>query len=206
MKRAIGFTLIELLVALAVFALMAAMAYGGLNAMLEAKQGIDAALDRGQQLRGALFRLQTDLAQAVDRPVRDAFGDLRPAFYSRPQQGIVFTAGGWRNPLRAPRSSLQRVAYRVDDKDRLLLSHWQFLDRAPASTPRESVLLQGVKSIEWHFLNTQREWVDRWPPPDASASGPIGYGAGSGLPLAVEVRLDTAAWGRLRLLVVLAGG
>lgn len=201
-----GFTLIELLVALAVFALMAAMAYGGLAAMLDAKAGIDQALDRGAQVRSAMFRLQSDLAQAVNRPIRDGFGDVRPAMLGSPDFGIEFTTGGWRNPLALPRSSLQRVAYRVDEENRLLRLHWRVLDRAQDGAPVESVLLEEVEALEWRYLTSAREWVGSWPPANASGSAPIGYGANAGLPLAVELQIETGAWGDLRLLVAIAGG
>lgn len=202
-----GFTLVELLVALAVFTLMAAIAYGGLAAMLEARASINAALDRNAALQSAVHRIATDLRQASDRPIRDAFGDDLPALMGAPESGIQFTRGGWRNPLQIPRSNLQRVAYALGPDGHLLRRQWRVLDRAQDSAPVETVLLEDVETLRWRYLSAQREWVDRWPRPQDLATGaPDSYAATAGLPLAVELTLEPEGGPEIRLLFALAGG
>lgn len=208
MNRNAGFTLIELLVALAVFAVMSAMAYSGLASVLEARENVNQSLENTADIQGAMHRIQTDLEQTVARSIRDGYGDPQPAMTGVPDQGLQLTRNGWRNPLSEPRSHLQRVAYRIDEEDRLVRLHWRVLDRAQDSAPVESVLLENVDDLEWRFLNAQRDWVDAWPPASATAgpAGSAGVGADTSLPLAVELRLETPAWGELRYLFKIPGG
>lgn len=205
MTRAAGFTLVELLVALAVFAVMSAMAYTGLAAVLEARESVDAALERTATIQGTMHRIQADLEQAVKRPIRDGYGDLQPALSNTPEDGLQFTRGGWRNPLSEPRSHLQRVAYRVDEEDQLVRLHWRMLDRAQDSAPVETVLLEDVENVEWRFLSDGGEWIDAWPPANLAAS-PSAIGSGSTLmPAAVELRMEAPAWGDIRYVFAIPG-
>ncbi len=53
-----GFTLFEIMVAMAVFALLSVMAYGGLRSVLESRQGLQLASERLTQLQLALLLLE----------------------------------------------------------------------------------------------------------------------------------------------------
>jgi len=190
-----GFTLIELLAAIAIFAVMAVMAYGGLSAVLRAHDAVEVSLKRTAEIQKAVFRLQSDFEQARLRPVRDEYGDVQPAFISREEgrDGIArieFTRGGARNPRLAPRSSLERVAYGLKEKQ-LLRYNWLALDRAEEEGLVELVLLDGVESIEWRFLDNKSQWHSNWPPRDAGESAET-------LPKVVELTLKTKDWGELR--------
>lgn len=206
MKRAAGFTLLELLVALSIFAIMAAMAYGGLSSVIEARAQVDAALERNQRLQQTIFRLQSDFGQIAARGIRDEFGDNRPALTSDIDNTLAFTRQGWRNPLNEARSHLQRVRYRLDEENRLVRDHWRVLDRAQDSLPVETVMLEDVDRLEWRFLNDVREWRDSWPPP-AAGGPPPGNQPGPEhytLPIAVELRLITEERGEIRQLFALS--
>ena len=207
-----GFTLIEILIAMAIFAVMAAMAYGGLSSVISAQESVNAALDRSKTLQMAQWRIRSDMEQIVDRPIRDSFGDVQPALTGSPQNGVEFTRDGWTNPLGQPRSNLQRVAYRLDGNNNLVRLHWQVLDQAPDSQPAQRILLPHVTGMEWRYLDDNGRFQDRWPPttaqslalsPNAAASG--AQGAGGPPPRAIELRLDTRTWGRLRLVFAVAG-
>ena len=191
-----GFTLMELLLALAIFGLMSAMAYSGLSATLNAQASIEAASARTQSLQSAIFRIQTDLEQTVGRSIRDEFGDSQPALLGSAENGITFTHDGWRNPLQEPRSSLQRVGYRLDDEGKLLRLHWRVLDRAQDSAPIEITLVENITSMEWRYLNATQEWIDRWPPPNLNALGEETDNVN--LPRAVELRLESKTLGDIR--------
>lgn len=197
-----GFTLMELLLALAIFALMSAMAYSGLAAVLRAREDVNVALDRTQELQSAIYRIQTDLEQTVARSIRDQYGDAQPALLGDAQDGLSFTHNGWRNPLHEKRSSLQRVTYQLDDEDHLMRLHWRVLDRAQDSVPAETELLDDVKSVEWRYLNDDDKWIDRWPPPNLGASpqagADTGTNASTNLPRAVELLLETKTQGETR--------
>ena len=104
-----GFTLIELLIAMAVFAVMAAIAYGGLSSVISTRDSIDTALDRSKQLQMGLWRLQQDIEQTVDRPVRNRFGDPEPPLMGSadPRSAAIRIAAGIKNGSRKPNATLK---------------------------------------------------------------------------------------------------
>lgn len=190
-------TLLEVLVAMAVFAVLSVIAYSGLRAVLDARE---AALDQAQALSGlqrALSWMGGDLEEMVARPIRDAYGDSRPALDGSSNGYLEWTRAGWSNPAGHLRSSLQRVAYRLED-GRLLRSVWYVLDRAQDTEPEESVMLEGVRSFRYRMLDAGRDWQEDWP--THRDREPM-----RSLPLAVEVILDTERWGSIRRLVPLPG-
>lgn len=74
-----GFTLLELLVAIAIFAVLATLAYGGLRTVIDARTQTRAVSQRLAALQETFLFFDQDLAQASTRAVRDGFGDARPA-------------------------------------------------------------------------------------------------------------------------------
>ncbi|ROO26333.1 type II secretion system minor pseudopilin GspJ [Salinisphaera orenii] len=204
-----GFTLIELMIAIAVFVVMAAMAYGGLSSVISTREAVTAALERSKTLQMSVWRIRRDLEQIVNRPVRDGFGDTQPAIVGSPNVGLRVTRNGWRNPLGEARSTLQRVGYRINEDDALVREYWRVLDRAQDSAPVESTLLENVETIEWRYLDGDRQWRDNWPPgtENTGADGTPSAVASQRYdpPLAIELRLTTAAWGELRLLFMVPG-
>lgn len=189
-----GFTLLELIVVLGIFAVLSVLAYGGLNSVLETRKGVERALDRTAAMQKTYLRLRNDFQQLRDRSVRDRFGGPlnEPALLITPDGAVEFTRGGWRNPLSQPRSTQERVAYRLDQDDRLLRVSWRVLDRAQDSAAVETVLLENVEDIEWRFLDAARQWQTIWPPPNT--------GAAPALPLAVELTLTTEDWDEIKFL------
>jgi general secretion pathway protein J len=187
-----GFTLIELLVVLVIFAVLSVLAYGGLRSVLTGRERVLESLDRTTALQKAYVRLRNDFQQLRARPARDAYGETQPALLIEADGAVEFTRSGWRNPLSQPRSTLERVAYRLDGK-RLLRVSWRVLDRAQASAVSEAVVLDQVEELKWRFFDT--EWRDRWP-----ASGGAGTPAPEQVPRAVELLLTLKDLGEVRLL------
>lgn len=193
-----GFTLLELLVAIAVFAVMSAIAYGGLRAVLDARSHASLAAERLAELQLALAILGRDVEQAINRPIRDEFGDREPALEGT-EETLELTRGGWRNPAGLARSELQRVAWGLTE-DALERRTWDVLDRTQGSTPRAQSLLSGVEELSFRYRDASGQWQPYWPL--ATVSGP----EASALPTGVEVRLETAQWGEItRLFRVVPG-
>ena len=211
-----GFTLLELLVALAVFSVLAAISYGGLNKILTGSAHSSQQMDRLAELQRAFVRVGRDLEQAVVRPVRSEYGDSMPAFagkgleYKQTELLFELTRNGWRNPLGRERSHLQRIAYGIKD-NKLIRFRWAVLDRAQDSEPTESELLTDIKSIKVRFLDQQNLWQPEWPldnpngPPTGSPSATGDELSQPQIPRAVELTIDVEGWGKIRRLYKLPG-
>lgn len=204
MKKHCGFTLLELLVAIGIFALLAAMAYGGLNLILKEREATDKHAARLAQLQRTFLWLGRDIEQTLNRPIRDEYGDKQPALTGVEvgRYQLELTRAGWRNPAGRTRSNLQRVAYGIQD-EKLVRAYWNVLDRAQDSQPLETELLDGVIRMELRFLTLQtgnkKEWVDSWP------SSELGIQSSVDPPHAVEVTLETEAEGRITRLFRVPG-
>src|SRR5690606_4493493 len=101
-RRQTGFTLLELLIAAAVFAIMATLAYGGLDALINQRQAAGDSLERLGAVQRGMNLLLRDTAQIVNRPIRGPYrGDPLPALRGGDgfEYALAFTRGGWRNPL-----------------------------------------------------------------------------------------------------------
>lgn len=199
--RARGFTLIEILVAMAVFAIMAALAYGSLSQTILAAEILGERMDRLQALQRTVRMLTDDLQQVAPRPVRDTLGDdLRPALDTGYQSGfaIELTRGGWSNPAVLPRGTLQRVGYRIEENE-LVRYYWQSLDRTLSEQPVGVTLLDGVEAIEFRFMVDSSNYSTEWPP--ANAPGELGARM---RPRAVEVTLRLEEEGDIVRLIEVA--
>lgn len=192
-RRAAGFTLIELLVALAIFAVLSIMAYGGLDVVLKARERAELQAERIADLQMAFTLIERDIEQAINRPVRDDFGDLESAMRGSAST-LEFTRAGWRNPAGMQRSELQRVGYALDDHELHRLT-WGTLDRSQAGEAREAVVIREIDGFDIRYMTPNGEWLAYWP-----MSAPTGQTPPS-LPLAIEITLDTQHWGRLTRLL-----
>lgn len=207
MSRARGFTLLEMLVAVAIFALVSVMAYGGLAAVMQQYEVTSAAQSRLQEIRRAVTLLERDIFQLENRPVREAFqGDPQPALRGGVDQmlPLELTRGGWRNPAGLRRANLQRVAWQLSE-NKLQRLHWNVLDQAQDSEPQRLEVLDQVNVFELRFLDPGGNWHDQWPPLDFMRNPAIpGQSAGDEpLPMAIEFVLELEDAGRIRRLVEL---
>lgn len=167
-----GFTLIELLVAVAILVTMTALAYGGLNTMISQYHDADARIERLGSMQRTMMLLSNDLLQLQPRSVREEFhGDRTHAVLGGPDHefALELTRGGWSNPARHRRATLQRAAWRLRD-GRIERVHWQVLDRAQQAQAVVTPLLDEVVRFEWRFMDRAREWHDAWPPVGAQQS------------------------------------
>jgi general secretion pathway protein J len=204
-----GFTLLELLVALAVFAMVSLMAYSGLRTVLLSKQVTEQHAGRIQQLQSAVRMLERDLSQLAQRSIRDDYGDRQEALRTADFGPITleFTRAGWLNPTAMARSTLQRVAYGIEEES-LQRYSWTVLDRAQESIPDKVLLLDGVREMRLRYLDDAGEWHEQWPPAglgQAVAISPTGQTQTVALPSprALEVTLRLEDMGEIRRLIPL---
>ena len=193
--RSAGFTLLELLVSLAIFAILATMAYMALNTVFTARKEVEKRAARLTELQTAFMVMERDIEEAVARPVRDDLGDEEAALKGGGvgTTVLMLTRTGWRNPLGAARSDLQRVAYGFNNHQ-LLRQSWSTLDRGPGNDPYGEVLINGVSAVDVRFLGADRQWVGYWPPESNTAAQNQDL---MQMPLAVEISVDVDGWGRI---------
>jgi len=199
--RQSGFSLIEVLVAMLIFVLLAVMSYGGLQTVLNAEESFERHNDRLSELQMAFMLLGRDIEQAVNRPVRDNYGDTLAALIGG-DGGFELTRSGRRNPAGLLRSQLQRVGWQIEDEQLMRMS-WSVLDRAPNSEAAQVVMLDQVQALSIRFLSAQGEWFTEWPSSNQNQGQQT---LPQPLPLAVEVNLDLSDWGEITRLYRLSVG
>lgn len=188
MTRARGFTLVELLVAVAVLAVVAALAWGGLAAVARSRALIEAEQQRLAALTRAFGRFEADLRAAVARPVRDGAGAESPALRGEPAL-LEVTRGLPPSLIETGGADLARVAWSLQSGS-LQRAAWMVLDRPAGVAPLGEALVPDASRIEFRYLDAQGRWQSRWA--DSVR-----------LPLAVELRLGVADLGELRRVVEL---
>ena len=186
--RAGGFTLIELLVALAVFATMAAMAWGGLDSIARTRSVLASEQDDLRSLMHALGMLQRDLRAAVARPVHGNYGEDVPALIGGSDK-LEFTRLGFANPAAEQRSNLQRIVYALDGA-RLVRGSYAVLDRAPNTRAAMRPLRDRVGALRLRYLDAQQRWLGAWP-------APTNDGPSAALPRAIEIRIEVQGYGEI---------
>jgi len=197
-RQARGFTLIEVVIAMALFAVVSALAYSGLQSVINSKTRTENELDRLQQVQICMLNLTSDLAQLINRDGNDALGgQLHKLTTQNLDYLIEFSRGGISNFAGLPRSSLQRTAYHLED-DTLIRTHWPYVDRADDEQRIERELLSNVSELKFRFLpdNDSREWQDNWPPDNVLTGD-----SPATLPLAIEISLQLGDWGNITRLV-----
>jgi general secretion pathway protein J len=196
-----GFTLLELLVAIAIFAVVSSLALTGYTQLQQQSEYAEQRLSRLREVQRAVQTLCQDLEQLEPRAIREPLGDgYLPALQVTDtlEYHVQLTRAGWSNTAGLPRPTLQRVGYRIED-EQLWRDHWPVLDRTLVVEPVKMRMLDGVRSISFRFLTNNRDWVDRWPAPQAAGRNERSR------PAAIEVVIELEDWGRIRRLVEIAG-
>jgi len=156
-----GFTLLEMVVAVAIFAIMAAIAYTGLNHTIRVGNQVGESNLRLSELQFALSYFSSDWLQVSPRKVRNQYGDEESNIIIE-NNSVSFTRSGWANLLQRKRSNLQRVQYLLID-NKLVRRHWLSLDQGIGEEPLESVLLHNVNALEVQFVDASEKAIDAWP-------------------------------------------
>jgi general secretion pathway protein J len=199
-----GFTLIEVLVAISVMALMALMAWRGIDGMLRTQSALEVRSDSLRTLQSGLAQWQTDLdqlAQLQGNPSWDWDGKvLRLTRRSATRQAVHVVAWTWRSNPAGPGGG---VWQRWQSAPLQLRSDWQSawnLARQWSQTPDDSTL---AGQITIHPLTGWQLFVHRggsWANPLSSdAVTPTGSG------IATTANANTVPDG-VRLLLSLPSG
>lgn len=181
-----GFTLVEVMVALMIFGMIAAAGVAILSFSVRSQAVTGAKLDDAAALGRTVSILSADLAQAVDRQARDEGGTVRPAF-TGDAATLALVRLGWSNVDAAPRSTAQKVAYRVAS-GALERIAYPMLDGA-APLPAAAILTH-VRQVRLRY-RFRGAWSGRWD-----------GGQGAPLPDAAEltiVREDGTTWRQMFL-------
>lgn len=211
--RVSGFTLVEVLVAMAITALVSTIAYLALSAALSGAESARNAARRMGEINRAIDMMSRDIRQGVNRSVLDEFGQRVPALMGGEAARIplTLTRAGWHNSVGAPRSTLQRVEWRLEE-DTLIRAHYSVLDRTTGTEAIETPVLEGVEAFELLFLPAlamlesdrddridYRNWQDNWLSDEAGANSQLPA------PAAIEVLLSVAGLGDIRRVYALPG-
>lgn len=178
-KSEAGFTLIEVMVSLMIFGMIAAAGVAILSFSVKAQSSTGAKLDDISALTRTMSILSADLAQASNRSTRDEAGTTVPAFLGESGSGVTpmlrLVRAGWSNIDGTARSSMQKVAYRVD-AGTLQRIAYPMVDGAQPLPP--AALLTKVRQVGLRY-RIAGAWSDRW---DGTSGRP--------LPDAMELRVQ----------------
>lgn len=188
-----GFTLLEVLIALSLFAVLSAMAFGGLNQLLGQHQQLQTKQQRFVDLQSTILVLERDFSQITPRSIRDAFGDTQAALKGSSAPDFIYelTSKTWFNPHHEAGVLLQRVGYQLQGQT-LWRSYYTQLDAGVGSAPVRYPLLDRVTDFKVRFLPDQPPWINFWPPINQQ-----GNGNQKQLPKAIELQLKTLDLGTI---------
>ncbi|MDX1755553.1 MAG: type II secretion system minor pseudopilin GspJ [Marinobacter sp.] len=203
LRRQSGFTLMEVLIAVTITAVIGLGVWQVLSGVIASRDRVDAVAGEFDGLQKAFLLLERDITQAVQRPVRNVYGDFVPALTSRGDDfDLELTRQGWRNPLGSHRSNLQRVAYEFTG-DELHRRYWLMLDQGQEETSTDQLLLTELKDFELQYLDADNNWVEEWPTQEALNNATGGGVSSFGLPRGLRIRLEHSRFGEVERLYVL---
>lgn len=172
MNKQRGFTLLELVIALAIFALLGLASWRLFDTTVRAQQGVashEQSLRRLQRVLGVIERDALHVASSVMV--------LGPTT-------LQLVRSNWRNPHDLPRSGRQHVLYRLEN--RVLWRESRGLD---SPTVERQKLLDDVHEFTWRLYDPETGWSATWP---------VGRGAATTPPQALEVVLSSGRFERIR--------
>lgn len=162
-ERARGFTLVEALLALAIFGIIAVLAYRATASLAAGEAELSAEAQRWRTLETLFTRIEADFRQAIPRGVRAGL-QTEPAWLgtrSAGQSALVFTRAGSEFTAE-PGPAGQRVGYRMREGT-LELAYWPALDHDAAMRPTVYPLVRDIAAFDLEYLARNGAWLDRWP-------------------------------------------
>lgn len=190
-----GFTLLEMIVAVAIFAVMAGIAYGGLNQTIKTGNLVGESNQRLSEFQFALSYFSRDWLQVSSRKIRNQYGDEENNIVLA-DNSVTFTRSGWSNLLQLKRSNLQRVQYLLIENN-LVRRHWLSLDQGIGEESFDSILLRNVDRFEVVLIDVSEKAIETWP---NTISG------NNSQPVALKVSLKIAQLGEIWRYLEVADG
>lgn len=159
-----GFTLIELLIAITILAILAAMAYGGLNSVLKSHEILNKQQENFNQLNQIISQLEKEIRDIVPRPIHDKYNTLLPALKLDSNNGVVFsfTRAGVPNPSGLQKNPLQRIDYLFSNQS-LKKRLWLTVDNNNAEDYVTSTLATDVTQFKIELLGYDGNFYQQWP-------------------------------------------
>ncbi|WP_297774250.1 type II secretion system protein GspJ [uncultured Roseovarius sp.] len=194
-----GLTLLELVAVLSIFALVAVMGLQSLSGMMHARDRLAEADEQAAALARGLTLLREDLKSA------DAAAFWPPATIEPQPAFLDFSAAqGWFALTTAGRAVLPemqaagqaRVIWRHDrEAERLTRQAWPVLRPASdAALLPETTVFERIAGLRLRaYASLEEGWVAGWGQPDLPLR--------PALPKAIEVDLESSAYGPLRVVV-----
>ncbi|PKI03335.1 type II secretion system minor pseudopilin GspJ [Glaciecola sp. 33A] len=189
-----GFTLIEILVAMAIFALIAVGSVAMLTAVSAKNDLSDQRMQSLQTMQRAMLIIERDFLQMVPRKTRlegevsDTLVFAGKFAFESESDGLGFVRSGWHNPqLTLRRSTLQSVAYRTQNKE-LQRLYSTYVDNAIGFEPKVRVLLEGIESVSFEFLEKFDKKSFEWEEAKSVDE----------LPIAVAIVIKSEVYGEIR--------
>jgi general secretion pathway protein J len=166
-----GFTLVEVLLALAIFGVIAVLAYRATAALTEGEARLSAEARRWRTLEALFTRFEADIRQAVPRGSRVG-SRVEPAWLALPADGagnaaLVFTRAG-AEFADDPGLAGQRIGYRLRGHA-VEIAYWPRVDNAVEVQPAVYTMADGVSGFRVAYLGRAGAWRDSWPVPGESA-------------------------------------
>lgn len=215
-QKSAGFTLIEVLIAISITVVVAAIAYQSLDSAMRLAESSQEQIERTQRLNRAMAILAEDFRHGITRTVRSPLGVGQESAMDYAQTNypmLVLSRGGKinPNPQYFQRSSLQRIAYHVED-GKLERWQWSAIDAYSDPEPQKIEVLDNVVSMELRFfaisatttggtLANRGQWQNQWP----SSTGAYSGAATDIMPAAIEVTLELKSGGKIRRIFELPG-
>jgi general secretion pathway protein J len=160
-----GFTLVEVLAALAIFGVLAVLAYRATATLTDGEARLAQEAARWRTLEALFTRFEADIRQAIPRRVRAGAG-TEPAWLALPtdpagNSALVFTRSGT-EVHDEPNAAGRRIGYRLRGQT-VEIAYWPHLDNVTGAMPAVYALADGIVSFRVEYLTNAGAWRDRWP-------------------------------------------